>query len=73
MVVLGAALGLGVGWGLAQAIAAWLSERTSTALAVDLTASDIGLLGILLLVGLLGALIPAWRAYRQPVSPALRG
>lgn len=73
MVVLGAVLGLGVGWGLAQAIASWLSERTSTALAVNLARNDIQLLGILLLVGLAGALIPAWRAYRQPVSPALRG
>lgn len=73
MVVIGAAVGLGVGWGLAQAIATWLSQRTSTALSVNLAAADIQLLGILLLVGLAGALIPAWRAYRQPVAPALRG
>jgi putative ABC transport system permease protein len=72
MVVIGAALGLAVGWGLAQGVAVWLSERTATALTVNLDQTDIWLLGILLLVGLAGALIPAWRAYSQPVSPALR-
>ena len=72
MVAIGAAIGLGVGWLLAQGVARWLTARTATSLSVDLTSADVGLLGILLLVGLLGALVPAWRAYRQPVSPALR-
>jgi putative ABC transport system permease protein len=72
MLAVGTVLGLGFGWALAKAIATWLSARTGTVLWVNLAPSDVELLGLLLLVGLIGALVPAWRAYRQPVAAALR-
>jgi putative ABC transport system permease protein len=69
----GALAGLGLGWLLGLAVAGWVAAETGTVLPIALGRDEAMLLVIVLALGILGGLVPAFRAYRQPVAAALRG
>jgi putative ABC transport system permease protein len=72
LALLGALLGLGLGHGLAAVLGAWLeAEQQYPVNALEWRAEELWVIGIALAVGLLAALLPAWRAYRTDVSRTL--
>ncbi len=72
MVLVGSALGVALGWGVALGISAILAERTGLVLPVLITGKEIGLAGVLVAAGMILAAIPAVTVYRQSVSEVLR-
>ena len=72
MLVAGAVLGLLVGWVGAYAVSALFAHRTSISLPVALTASELRLVALIVIVAMVLAAIPAARAYRGSVAEALR-
>ncbi len=73
IVVVGALLGLAVGYG-ASSVFSWLAElRLGFALPVSLGVEELRMTLATVLVGLLLAILPAVIAYRQPVAAALKG
>lgn len=73
LIAAGAGLGLLFGWAGSLGLSALLEARTAMHLPVSLTAQEVGLVGILILIGLVLALVPSVMLYRQPVAAALRG
>lgn len=73
MVVAGGLAGLVLGWAGAVALARLFAARTGVVLAVGIGAPEALLVAGLVAAGALLAFIPAWSAYRTPVSAALRG
>ena len=72
LAVLGAFLGLGLGHALAAALGAWLESQNQYPLTgLEWREEEIWLVAVALGVGLVAALIPAWRAYRTDVSRTL--
>jgi putative ABC transport system permease protein len=70
--LLGAVLGLVLGHVLAVALGAWLeSEQQYTVTGLEWRAEELGLVLAALGVGMIAALLPAWRAYRTEVSRTL--
>jgi putative ABC transport system permease protein len=70
--LLGALIGLGLGHAFASALGVWLeSQRQSPVTGLEWRPEELWLLGVSLAVGLLAALLPAWRAYRTDVSRTL--
>jgi putative ABC transport system permease protein len=72
LAVLGGLAGLALGHGLASALGAWLaSQNQYPVTGLEWRAEELWLLGVALAVGLIAALLPAWRAYRTDVSRTL--
>jgi putative ABC transport system permease protein len=72
LAVLGALIGLALGHGLASALGAWLeSQKQYPVTGLQWRPEELWLLGVALAVGLVAALLPAWRAYRTDVSRTL--
>jgi putative ABC transport system permease protein len=70
---LGAVIGLATGYALAQVISAILAAETGIVFSAEIDAAELLLVMAILVIAALLATIPAWRAYRQPLVPALRG
>jgi hypothetical protein len=73
MILLGAGLGLCLGWLGAVALSAVFSARTGIALPVTLASQEIWMVVAVIGVGMLLAAIPSWSSYRHSVSSGLRG
>lgn len=73
LLMIGMALGLGLGYLAASLISHGFSARQGFPLPVGFSPDDLGGLGLLALAGLLVPLIPAALAWRQPPLTALRG
>jgi putative ABC transport system permease protein len=72
LALLGALIGLGLGHVLASALGAWLeSQKQYPVTGLEWRAEEVWLLGVAVGVGLVAALLPAWRAYRTDVSRTL--
>jgi putative ABC transport system permease protein len=70
--LLGALIGLGLGHAFASALGVWLeSQRQYPVTGLEWRPEELWLLGVCLAVGLVAALLPAWRAYRTDVSRTL--
>jgi putative ABC transport system permease protein len=74
LAALGALLGLGLGHAFASALGIWMeAAQQPPVTGLAFRSEELAILGIALAVGLLAALIPAWRAYRTDVSRVLAG
>jgi putative ABC transport system permease protein len=72
LVVLGAAIGLILGHGLTSVLGAWLeTQQYSPVSGLEWRPEELWLVGVALGVGVIAALLPAWRAYRTDVSRTL--
>ncbi len=72
LAVLGAAIGLGLGHGLAAAMGVWLESQQQYAVSgLEWREEELWVLVVALAVGVIAALLPAWRAYRTDVSSTL--
>ena len=70
--LLGVMLGLALGHGLASALGAWLaSQQQYPVTGLEWRAEELWVAAIALAVGVIAALVPAWRAYRTDVSRTL--
>lgn len=68
----GAVIGLPLGWGFAGIVSALVARETGVAMIATVGMTEFTLVGLLLGLGLLLALIPAFLVYRKPVVDALR-
>jgi len=73
MVAIGAILGLGLGYAVAQVLSAVVSQRSGVALSASIGRPELKLAGTLVLLGGVAALFPAALVHRRPVLDALRG
>lgn len=73
MVTVGAILGLGLGYAVAQVLSAVISRETGIAISAGIGRPELWLAGLLILLGGLVALVPAALVHRQPVAVQLRG
>jgi putative ABC transport system permease protein len=72
LALLGALIGLALGHTLASILGAWLeSQQQYPVTGLEWRPEEFWLLGVALGVGLVAALLPAWRAYRTDVSRTL--
>jgi hypothetical protein len=72
MIVLGALLGLAIGWLGAALLARLVELRTGLAVDVTLGASELAMVGALAALGCLLAALPGLIGNRQPVADGLR-
>jgi putative ABC transport system permease protein len=72
LALLGAAIGLGLGHLLTAAMGAWLeSQQQYPVSGLEWREEELWVLAVALGVGVMAALLPAWRAYRTDVSSTL--
>jgi putative ABC transport system permease protein len=72
LALLGAAIGLGLGHLLTAAMGAWLeSQQQYPVSGLEWREEELWVLAVALGVGVIAALLPAWRAYRTDVSSTL--
>jgi len=70
--LLGAAIGVALGHGLASALGAWLaSQQQYPVTGLQWRPEELWIVAVALGVGVVAALLPAWRAYRVDVSRTL--
>lgn len=67
LVVVGSAIGLGLGWAVSMGVATWLTEKTGIAMVVALGWAELWSAVKVVLAGWLLALVPAGLLYRQPI------
>ncbi len=72
MVAVGVVLGLGLGYGVTQVLSAVISSETGISISAGIGRPELGLAGLLILLGGLVALVPAALIHRQPVVDLLR-
>ena len=72
MVAIGAMLGLGLGYLVAQLLSAVISQETGIAISAGIGQPELVLAGLLILLGGVIALVPAAFVHRQPVVDLLR-
>lgn len=72
IVVTGALIGLGFGWGAAAIVSDLLAQSTGVAMRAEIGGRELGLVGTFVALGLVLALVPALVIYRRPVVEALR-
>jgi len=72
IVVTGALIGLGLGWGAAAMVSDLLAQSTGVAMRAEIGTWELSLVGTLVALGLMLALVPALIIYRRPVVEALR-
>lgn len=73
LVVFGAAIGLVLGWGVAQAVSQVFTAETGMAMTATIGKPELGLAAGFVIIGFALALVPAFMLYRKPVVEALRG
>jgi putative ABC transport system permease protein len=72
LALLGALVGVALGHGLTSVLGVWLeSQRQYPVTGLEWRPEELWLVGVALGVGLIAALVPAWRAYRTDVSRTL--
>lgn len=72
LAVVGALLGIALGHTFASGLGAWLeAQQQYPVTGLQFLGEELWLIGIALAVGLLAAVIPAWRAYRTDVAGIL--
>jgi putative ABC transport system permease protein len=72
LALLGAAIGLVLGHAMASALGAWLESQQHYAVSgLEWRPEEFWVVAAALAVGLVAALLPAWRAYRMDVSRTL--
>ena len=72
LALLGAAIGLVLGHGLASVLGAWLeTQQHYPVTGLEWRPEELSLVAVALGVGVIAALLPAWRAYRTDVSRTL--
>ena len=72
LAALGALIGIALGHGFASGLGAWLEmQQQYPVTGLQFNGEELWLVGIALGVGLLAAVIPAWRAYRTDVAGTL--
>jgi putative ABC transport system permease protein len=68
----GSLLGVGLGHALTSALGAWLEQaQQPTVTGLAFLPEELGVAALAVLVGIVAAFIPAWRAYRTDVSRTL--
>ena len=73
LVVFGAAIGLALGWGVAQAVSQVFTAETGMSMTATIGRPELGLAAGFVIIGFALALVPAFMLYRKPVVEALRG
>lgn len=73
LVVTGAVLGLALGWGVAAVVSDLIARSTGVAMQARIGLRELQLVGLLVLLGLALATVPAFLVYRRPVVEGLRG
>ena len=72
LALLGALIGVALGHALASALGAWLeSQHQYSVTGLEWRPEELWVIAVALGVGLIAALLPAWRAYRTDVSRTL--
>ena len=72
LALLGALIGLALGHGFASALGAWLeAQQNYPVTGLEWRPEELWLVAVALGVGVIAALLPAWRAYRTDVSRTL--
>jgi len=72
LVAAGALLGLGLGYGVAQALSQVISRETGVAVSAAIGGPELRLSGLIVLLGGATALIPAFLAQQRPITDILR-
>src|SRR5262249_39653792 len=72
VITVGGLVGLVLGWQTAALVSHVVRARTGLLVIAGLAAPGIRLVVTLLVAGAVAALVPAWRAHRQPVASLLR-
>jgi len=72
LVAIGAALGLGAGYGAAWLLSAWIAPQTGFRMPITLGAEELTLAAALALAGLIIATLPALLGMRRPIAEGLK-
>ncbi|GHU67966.1 ABC transporter permease [Clostridia bacterium] len=71
VMVASGALGLILGHAVAVVIGGYLRDRMAVYAAAPFEALELGVVGVYIFIGVVGAMLPAWNAYKQEVTSQL--